>query len=240
MLSALCLSCPGADSILEGRGLPAAGFLVPAEIRGSQAMRRPSNILTGDGGGQWSGCVCVNTSSQNTHMCKETCSQKHTHAGCMCVFSPLHRCTWTHITTHSLPSGVWVTSIELHGEKERTEGKSRLFKDDTGGIVCCRPLPLQIQHSYRYFPKQTWSFKIDFLPSRQPVVSVYLITSENQLVESWNLPKIHDPIHDPSRKTFHCLYFLAKLDYCHEVWSDMWHPVPKIFAFTKYYYYWSY
>ncbi len=66
----------------RGRGLPAAGCLVPAEIRGSQAMRRPSNILTSDGGGQWSGCVCVNTSSLNTHMCKESCSHKHTHAPC--------------------------------------------------------------------------------------------------------------------------------------------------------------
>lgn len=31
-------------------------------------MRRLSNILTADGSGQWSGCVCVNTSSQNTHV----------------------------------------------------------------------------------------------------------------------------------------------------------------------------
>lgn len=35
-------------------------------------MRRLSNILTGDGGGQWSGCVCVNTSFPNTHTGKET------------------------------------------------------------------------------------------------------------------------------------------------------------------------
>lgn len=31
-------------------------------------MRHPSNILTADGSGQWSGCVCVNTSSQNTRV----------------------------------------------------------------------------------------------------------------------------------------------------------------------------
>lgn len=72
--------------------------LVPAEIRGSQAMRRPSNILTGDGGGQWRGCVCVNTSSTNTHMCKwtppsPTFSPQHAHPNTqrdLWPYSPLH------------------------------------------------------------------------------------------------------------------------------------------------------
>lgn len=68
MSSPLCASGPSAGGILEGQRLPTAGLLLPAEIRDSQAMRRPSNILTADGSGQWSGCVCVNTSSQNTHV----------------------------------------------------------------------------------------------------------------------------------------------------------------------------
>lgn len=52
------------------RPRPRFVFLFPAEIRASQAMRRPSNILTGLGEGQCSACVCVNSSSLNTHMCK--------------------------------------------------------------------------------------------------------------------------------------------------------------------------
>lgn len=68
-----CWRCFGG---LKARG--AAGFLVPAEIRGSRAMRRPSNILTADWGGQWSGCVCVNTRSPNIHMCTDN-RQPHDH-----------------------------------------------------------------------------------------------------------------------------------------------------------------
>lgn len=73
-LPALCLRAVSCSVLLASsgrgggaRGPPAVGCLVPAEISGSQEMRHPSNILTRNGGGQWSGCVCVNTRSPNTH-----------------------------------------------------------------------------------------------------------------------------------------------------------------------------
>lgn len=172
MLPVLCLSCRSADSIFKGRGLPAAGFLVPAEIRVSQAMRRPSNILTRDGEEQWSGCVCVNTSSLNTHMCKETPSPlnpfllpEHAHRN-------THTCTLFTNAPELILQHIFLPSGHLYNftmKKERTESKGRVFKGLHWLYVVNYNLTI-VNIIADHFPKQNWCFNIDWLSSRQPVV----------------------------------------------------------------------
>ena len=156
--------------------------------------------------------VSVSTPALQTHMCARRHARTNTHEHPFTP-SPLHLNSYY----NTLTSLRCVSHISITSRTERLDGD---FKDYTAGIVCCRRLTTQqiyLTLLPTVFQKQTWSLKIDFLPSRQQTVYVYWINYDNLLVANWNLLQILDP----SWPKFHCLYFLAKLHCCHEVWPDI-------------------